>query len=143
MDGQTLGTLSFASPGFYLPQITLTYRNNETYTQTVAVVVRDEARMDEMFIAMFNRVTNLLRTRQKVTALTYLTEPNRSAFEAVFNELDGNLPQIVDTFAAIGAISLDNELAAYALKRIDGENIKIFMIEYMRDLDGVWRIDSW
>jgi len=143
MDGQTLGTLSFANPGLYLPQLTLTYQNNETYTQTVAIVVKDAARMDEMLVAMFNRVANLLRTHQTATALTLLTEPNRSAFGAVFNELDAKLPQIVDTFAGIGAISLDNELAAYALKRIDGENIKIFMIEYMRDLDGVWRIDSW
>ena len=143
MDGQTLGTLSFTNPGLYLPQVTLTYQDNQTYTQMVAIVVKDAARMDEMLVAMFNRVTNLLRTRQKTAALTLLTEPNRSAFGAVFDELDEKLPQIVDTFAGIGAISLDNELAAYALKRIDGENIKIFMIEYMRDLDGVWRIDSW
>jgi hypothetical protein len=142
-DGQTLGRLSFASPGLYLPRITVSYANNQSYAQTVAIAVKDAAEIDGMFLGMFNRVASLLRSRQKATALTLLTEPNRSAFEAVFNELDARLPQIVDTFSGIGGISLGNELATYALKRASGEDVKIFLIEYMRDSDGVWRIDSW
>jgi len=142
-DGQTLGKLSFASPGFYLPRVTLTYANNRSYSQTVAIVVKDAAEIDGMFLGMFNRVVSLLRSRQKAMALTLLTEPNRSAFEVVFNELDARLPQIVDTFSGIGGISLGSELATYALKRAVGDGVKIFLIEYMRDSDGVWRIDSW
>jgi predicted butyrate kinase (DUF1464 family) len=127
----------------YLPSVTVTYDDRQTYTQTVAVVVKDAAAMDRMFVGMFNTITSSLRTGQNAAALKFLTEPIRPAFEAVFNVLNGRMPQIVDTFAGFGGISLGNELATYALKRNAGDITKIFLIEYMRDIDGVWRLDSW
>jgi hypothetical protein len=142
-DGETLGELSFPSPGMYLPTVTVTYGERQTYTQTVAVVVKDAAAMDRMFVGMFNSITGSLRTGQSAAALKFLTEPIRPAFEAVFNALNGRFPQIIETFTGFGGISLGNELATYAVRRDAGDITKIFLIEYMRDIDGVWRLDSW
>ena len=52
------------------------------------------------------------------------------------------MPAIIDTFKGFGAISIAEDIASYALKRQSGGKTSIFLFEFLRDFDGVWRIDS-
>ncbi len=141
-DGQTLGTLTFAAPGMYLPQITVTYGAAFSYSQTLAVVVRDNAAMDRMFIDMFNRFTSALSVKDRAGALQHFTEPNRAKYGAAFAAMEARLPQIVDTFKAFGGVSMSSDIAEYALKRVINGKTKIYLLDFLRDGDGVWRLDS-
>jgi hypothetical protein len=141
-DGQTLGTLTFAAPGMYLPQITVTYGSAFSYSQTLAIVVRDNAAMDRMFIDMFNRLTSALSVKDSSAALQYFTEPNRPKYGAAFAAMEVRLPQIVETFKAFGGVSMSSDIAEYALKRVINGKTKIYLLDFLRDGDGVWRLDS-
>ena len=142
-DGQVLGTLTFNSPGIYTPLVTLTYGAALTYTQTIAIIVRDGAAMDTMFIDMFNRFTGALSARNKSEALQFLTEQNRPQYGAAIDALDASLPDIVTSFKAFGGLDIGGDVAQYALKRSVNGKTKIYLIEFLRDGDGVWRLDSW
>ena len=141
-DGQTLGTLTFSTPGIYVPQVAVTYGTGLTHVQTLAIVVRDGAAMDRMFTDMFNRFTSALTARDSANALKYLTEPNRAKYGAAFASLDARLPKIVETFKAFGGVSISDDIAEYALRRDVNGKVKIYLLDFLRDGDGVWRFDS-
>ena len=142
-DGQVLGTLTFNSQGIYTPLVTLTYGAALTYTQTIAIIVRDGVAMDTMFIDMFNRFTGALSARNKSEALQFLTEQNRPQYGAAIDALDASLPDIVTSFKAFGGLDIGGDVAQYALKRSVNGKTKVYLIEFLRDGDGVWRLDSW
>jgi len=113
-----------------------------TYTQSIAIVVRDGAAMDRMFIDMFNKFSVALGARNKAGALQYFTEPNRAKYGAAFEAIDAKLPQIVETFKAFGGVSMSSDIAEYALRRDVNGKTKIYLLDFLRDGDGVWRFDS-
>jgi hypothetical protein len=39
-------------------------------------------------------------------------------------------------------VSIDGDIATYAAKRQADGKTRIFLIDFLRDFDGVWRIDS-
>ena len=55
------------------------------------------------------------------------------------------MPYMNETFdelSVIEKVELNNDVAYYAVIRLDNGVIKTFMINFYRDNDGVWRIDS-
>lgn len=137
-----LGVLNFASPGIYQPQITIVHATGLTYTHTLSVVVRDPAVVDQGFLSMLSDFTTALKHGNKVLALQHLSGPLRDRMEPVVEALSSRMPAIIDTFKGFGAISIDEDIATYAVKRQSGGKTSIFLFDFLRDFDGVWRLDS-
>ena len=56
---------------------------------------------------------------------------------------DGNTATKVGRIGVrIGATSFSRDVAEYALKRVINGKAKIYLFDYLRDGDGVWRFDS-
>jgi len=137
-----LGVLTFASPGIYQPQVTIVHGSGLAYTQTLAVVVRDSAAVDRGFLSMLSDFTTALKHGNKALALQHLSGPLRDRMGPVFEALSSRMPAIIDTFKGFGAVSIDEDIASYAVKRQSGGKTSIFLFDFLRDFDGVWRIDS-
>jgi hypothetical protein len=52
-----------------------------------------------------------------------------------------DLPTIVASYSPLQRVSLSPDIGEYAVNRtIDGED-RIFLVYFLRGVDGVWRID--
>jgi hypothetical protein len=66
----------------------------------------------------------------------------RAKYGPVFEVLQADYAQIAASFSPMRAMSLSPAGSEYTLNRtLDGEN-HIFFIYFLRDLHGVWRLDS-
>ncbi len=139
---EVLGVLNFATPGIYQPLITVVYDGGLTYTQALSVIVRDPAAVDQGFLWMLSDFTTALKHEYKSAAMPLLSAPMQAKFGPIFDTLGPTLPHAMETFKGFGAIYLGAEIASYAVKRQSIGKTKIYMLDFLRDLDGVWRIDS-
>jgi hypothetical protein len=70
-------------------------------------------------------------------ALTYLSPAAQQKYEPVFDVLLPFMTDIVGSFSELQRVSM----SAAINRTIDDRN-RIFLIYFLRDADGVWRIDS-
>ena len=60
----------------------------------------------------------------------------------MFDALLPHMPEIVASFSPLQRVSLLPDIGEYGINRtIDGRN-RVFLIYFLRDTDGVWRIDA-
>ncbi|MCC6194932.1 MAG: hypothetical protein IT518_10740 [Burkholderiales bacterium] len=138
----TLAYITFEAPGVYQPRVTINYGGNLTYTQTVTVVVRDFAAMDQMFQAIFRDFIVALDSNNKPAAMQSLSPPMKDRFGPVFDTLAPSMSQILDTFKGFAGVAIGTEGASYAVTREINGRLRVYFVDFAPDESGVWRIDS-
>ncbi|MBZ0092494.1 MAG: hypothetical protein K8F27_09770 [Sulfuricellaceae bacterium] len=134
-------SFTYTKPGIYQAQVTVT-DSLGIHSQTVLVSVLDAAKMDQMFKAMWDGLNGALIAKDKTKALQYLNSQAQDKYGPVFDALLPIMPQIVSSYSPPQSVSISSEIGEYAINRtIDGQN-RIFLMYFMRDVDGVWRLDS-
>jgi hypothetical protein len=74
--------------------------------------------------------------------MQYLNVQAREKYGPVFDALLPDMGQILGSFSDLQTMTVDSAVGEYAINRtIDGVN-RIFLIYFLRDGDGVWRVDS-
>ena len=102
----------------------------------------DPAKMDQMFRALWNGMNNALVAGDKQLALRYLNGNAQQKFGPVFDALMPFMSEIVGSYSALARSSLSAEIGAYAVSRVDNGTKRLYFVYFMRDPDGVWRIDE-
>jgi hypothetical protein len=137
-----LGSITYTAAGFYQPLFTVTDAFGNRYVQTISLLVRDRSATDQTLQRVWSRFKNALCAGNKTAAMQALTGSAQAQYASVFDALLPYLGNIVSTWSALQPSSLDGESAEYGLnKTIDGIN-RIFLIDFVFDSDGVWRLDS-
>jgi hypothetical protein len=141
-DQTTLGTITYNSPGVYLPIVSITDSVGIVYIQNVAIVVQDQTALDRMLTATWVGFANALASGNKPLAMQALTGLAQTKYSPVFDALMPHFPAIVATWSAPQASTVARDYAEYGInKTINGLN-RIFLITFVLDGDGVWRMDS-
>ena len=137
-----LGSITYTAAGLYHPSFTVTDSLGNRYVQTISLLVRDRSAMDQTLRRVWSRFTNALSAGNKTAAMQALTESAQAQYASVFDALLPYLGNIISTWSALQPSSLDGESAEYGINRtIDGIN-RLFLIDFVFDSDGVWRLDS-
>ena len=109
---------------------------------TSPVEVLDGVAMDTMFTAVWNAMNIALVAGDKDTALGYLTDSAKEKYGPVFDALLPYMPDIIGSYSSLQRVSISSHVADYAINRtINGED-RIFLISFLKEDDGVWRIDE-
>ncbi len=133
---------TYTSPGVYSAQITVTDIEGKTYQATYTVHVIDSAAADSQFQATYSAFIDALACEDIVRATSYLTVSARERYRPVFGKLKSQLRRITSSFSPLRPSIIAGQYAEYGINRtIDGIN-RIFLIYFVQDNDGVWRIDS-
>jgi hypothetical protein len=78
----------------------------------------------------------------KATALSYLTPRAQVKYSPVFDVLLPHMPEILASYSPIRWVSASAEVSEYAINRtINGKN-HLFLIDFLKDADGVWKLDA-
>ena len=83
-----------------------------------------------------------LAARDKAKVMQYLNAQARDESGPVFDPLLSGMPQILASFSNLQIVTINNDIAGYAINRIVDRVNRIFFIYLLRDADGVWRVDS-
>ncbi|MEW6420046.1 MAG: hypothetical protein AB1480_18355 [Nitrospirota bacterium] len=83
-----------------------------------------------------------LKTNNINEALNYLTEDIKKKFERVFNVLGGDLPNIVSQLPDIKLISVKDGIAEYYMKKLENGKEYAYFIYFVRDENGIWKIEN-
>jgi hypothetical protein len=137
-----LGSIIYTAPGLYQPLFTVVDGLGNRYVQALSLLVRDRSTTDQTLQRVWSRFKNALSAGNKTAAMKGLTASAQAQYASVFDALLPYLGNIVSTWSALQPSSLDGESAEYGInKTIDGIN-RIFLIDFVFDSDGVWRLDS-
>jgi hypothetical protein len=105
-------------------------------------ISNDVVTMDAMFKGLWDSMHVALLTGDKATALTFLTARAREVFDPVFEALLPHMTEVVASFTAFQGVKIREGYAEYALNRtLNGEN-HLFLIYFLKDADGVWRLEA-
>ena len=133
---------TYTTPGVYRPRITLTDSTGKTYDQTLAVLVQDPARVDAFFAKLWNGMNAALASGNLPAALGYLNTSAKNKYQPVFDALRPNLAQIVATYSPPARLSASESIGEYAISRPYQGQTRVYLIYFLKDADGVWRVDE-
>jgi chitodextrinase len=141
VDPRTLSN-SYTASGIYQATFIITDSTGATYQQTVPISVQDTAQIDQMLQTAWWGFTTALAAGDTTQALQYFNTQAQQKFQSVFQTLATDLPQIVGSFSPPQLVSVTDQMGEYAINRTINGVEQIFFIYFIRDVDGVWRIDD-
>jgi hypothetical protein len=134
--------VTYANPGAYLARVKVIYGQNQSYEQTLAVVVQDAVQMDALFTDLWNGMNDALVRGDVNGAAQYLNESAKHKYLPVFDTLKLQFPQIIASYSPLRHVLISEDIGEYAIVRnFNGQN-RIYLIYFLRDADGVWRVDG-
>jgi hypothetical protein len=75
-------------------------------------------------------------------ARAFLDAPGMSHYGPIFDALQPFMPDIIGSYSPLVTLTISSDVAEYGLKRtIDGQD-RLFLVDFLRGGDGVWRLDS-
>jgi hypothetical protein len=135
-----------ATTGVYFISVEAIDDDNNTYTDTVAVLVLDRAELDALLKAKWNGMTSALIYGDINGALEYFAYPTRDEYQQIFTILGDQLPILADDMEDIQLIYANDKIAKYRIRKnetIDGQYYLVtYYLHFVRDLFGMWHIDS-
>jgi hypothetical protein len=133
---------TYTAPGVYRATITVTDSQNAVHSQTVAIVVHDGQQLDQIFINLWNGMNEALVRGDINGAANYLNEGAKRKYQPVFETLKPQFPQIIASYSPLRRVSISENIGEYAINRAYQGRSRIYLIYFLKDADGVWRVDE-
>lgn len=134
--------ITYPNPGVYQARVKLNYGQNQSYEQAMGVIIHDAVRMDHLFTSLWNGMNDALKQGDVEGAAQYLNEGAKAKYRPVFQALQPNMPEIIASYSAPKRISVSEDIGEYAIKRMINSQDRVYMIYFLRDANGVWRLDA-
>ena len=137
LEGQTF---VYNSPRLYYPTVTVTDTSGGTHTTDAIIQVIDPAELDSLLQSKWIGMKNALRSGNIAGAVNYIVKSKRASYQTVFNNLTvplANIDQVLPNITFVEQRGLNVE---YETLRFDGANLISYLVVFVIDEDGVWRI---
>ncbi len=131
----------YITPGVYPVTAWLTTTTG-TKQLSLNIVVNDQTQQGNVLQSIWNGMTSELIAGNKSNALSYINGDSQALYDSVFDSLMPNMTDIFDELSNIVPINVGRKTANYAIIREENDQIKTYIVNFIRGSDGVWRIDS-
>lgn len=142
MDPATPITFTYDNPGVYEPRVIVTDSQGAANDQSLAVVVNDASHMDMLFEALWKGMNSALQSGDATGATRYLNESAKRKYKPQFDALLPYMPQIIASYSPLRRVSISQDIGEYAINRTYQGRNQVYLIYFLRDADGVWRLDA-
>ena len=133
---------TYSAPGIYPVTLILTDANYVEYRAQLNVVVQDPAQLDALFQDIWRDMTTALVSGSKSAAMNKLDYTAQQNYGAAFDVLLPHMQQIVSTFSPLLRSSISPSTVEYAVVRPSPVGGNLFFVYFIKDQNGVWRLDS-
>jgi len=138
LEGQTF---NYESPGLYFPSVAVTDNVGETHAAIAIIQVLDLTTLDTILRAKWTAMKDALRIGDISVALTYVASRNRAGYQRMLNALTIPLASIDQVLTDITLVEQKESYVEYEMLRTD-EGIPLsFLVDFVLDEDGIWRIN--
>ncbi len=137
LDGQVF---TYAQPGLYFPQATLTDSSGQRVTVSGVIQVYDLATLDLLLLGKWTAMKDALRRGDIDAAVQSIVLRGRDDYRDLFTGLTVPLSQIDLILGSISAVSFDEERAEYQMIRVDDGRRLSYFVLFAKDADGIWRL---
>lgn len=139
-------TIAASTIGLYYITVE-TGHEGYAYSDTIAILVMDEAKLDALLQAKWNAMNSALIDGNIEKALTYHHEISREKYEAIYNLLGSELQVKVQQMQDIEFMFAEGYRAKYRINRehhINGQLVTItYYIYFIKDEKGLWKIEEY
>ena len=144
LQGSTLAgqTFIFQQPGLYYPTVHVTANNGVTYSAVSLIQVYDATSFDDLFQQKWQGFKTALRTGNTAAALLYIAQDERAEFQGVFQNLTVPLSSIDQVLTDIQFVQSRGDTVEYEMLRTDGRGQLSYIVRFVLERDGVWRIQD-
>jgi len=139
LDGQVF---TYPQPGVYVPVATVTDAQGQRHTARAVLLVYDGATLDTLLQARWRSLKDALRQGDIARAVGAITERPRADYQAAFQILATELPNIDAILTDIRLVRVRNASAIYRMLRVNDGLPLSFGVRFAVDTDGVWRIEA-
>ncbi|HAR95272.1 MAG TPA: hypothetical protein DCR97_04830 [Deltaproteobacteria bacterium] len=128
--------------GLFFPRVTVTDQSSNTHTRTAIVwaISRDE--LETLLQSKWTALKNALRSGDIQGALKHIVIGKRPTYEQVFNTLKIPYSQIDQVLTSITFIEMKGAIAEYEMLRTEEQGEFAYLVRFVVDEDGIWRIES-
>lgn len=133
-------TYTYNTIGVYQANITVTDNLGTQHASGHTIVVSDITNMDAMLRGIYSGILDRLRVGAIDGALNSVSSEIQDKYQTIFNTLQSNLPTIVDQLGTLQTGTIGVNLAEYAIVRNESGVDRAYLIYFIRDENGVWRI---
>lgn len=142
VDPATPLQFSYATPGLYRAHLRLTDDASTTADAYLTVEVEDVIAADARLKSIWSALHAALIAGDVPMALTFMSPPARSRYAGAFTVLVPQFASIVNSFSPIQGLKIGANFAEYGVTRMIAGERRLFLVNFIRCTDGVWRIDS-
>jgi hypothetical protein len=133
---------TYTTPGLNLARLQVTDQNGTIFEAQVAVVVQDAAAMDVLYTALWTGMNTALLAGDKTTALSFLTVGAQEKYSPVFDALLPHMATIIASYSPLQRVSISETIGEYAIVRVNNGQAYLFLIYFLKDADGVSRLEA-
>ncbi|MDT8271703.1 MAG: carboxypeptidase regulatory-like domain-containing protein [Desulfomonilia bacterium] len=137
-DGDTCD-VTMEQEGIYF--ITAHVIDGEVYTDTIGVVVLNAFDIDELIQAKWRAMKEHLDRAEIAGAMECFSPRSRQMFEQNFTLMQEHLPDIVASMGDIRMVGVSDGVAEYEMWAEQGGESSSFLVRFIMDSDGLWKID--
>ena len=132
----------YTTPGLYMARVQVTDQLGGVFEADVAISAHDVATLDGLLKSLWNGMNAALVNGDIPSALTYLDHGAQKKYGPVWQVLLPHMAEIIASYSPLRGLSASSRVAEYGFNRIvDGEK-RLFLVYFLQNTDGVWRLSA-
>ncbi|MBA4373430.1 MAG: hypothetical protein C0402_11295, partial [Thermodesulfovibrio sp.] len=139
-------THDYSTEGIYHPTITVTDNQGNVYTDTIAIIVLNRAEIDALLKGKWEKMKGALANGDIEGAMNLFARSSKEKYRRILGVLKNNLTGIVSSMGDIKMDYVLGGISEYRISRMEdmsGQPREInYFIYFVKDEDGVWKIES-
>ncbi len=142
--GNTFDNIShtYTAEGIYYPTITVTDSQEIQYSDTIAIVVLNEANLDALLRAKWEAMKTALGNKDVNTAVTYIAPITRPIYQQMYNAIIDQLPAMAASQTEFNFVSVSDNVAAYELVTLENSDTYSTEVIFIKDANGIWMLQD-
>ena len=140
----TSGQISWVpdTAGLFMIEVSVLDTEGRTGSQAFELWVRSSQEMDLVFNGVIQNAFDNLVAGDIESAKTFLSGEAQANYLPVLNALLPNMEEIVANLGEMERVSIDNTSAEYIIPRTLNGETRLFIVTFVPDPEGNWRLNS-
>lgn len=133
---------TFTVEGIYFITARVTDGQGVLHTDTVAITVLNATQMDTLLKGKWDGMKAALAAGNMSGAMAFITPGAQSRYRPGFEALGPDLSTIIESLPNIELLDMGQDSAEYVIVRPQNGQNRLYIIEFSRDANGLWKIQA-
>jgi PKD repeat protein len=140
--GATLSdvTIHYQTPGVYVPRVTVRDAHGATVSDETPILVVAQSSLLALLDGKWRAFKDALRVGNVPAALDLVAESRRPYYQQIFQNLTVPLAQIDQVLGDVRFVQIRGNTVEYEMLRTDERGRLSYLVRFVVDTDGIWRL---